>query len=84
MKFGHYYTMKKKIRQEYTMFGVGGRQDKYFFFWVTEKSPLLKSQSYAQSFTMKIFPDLIIGDFSTEKGHTVQWEGQGHGQLKMN
>lgn len=33
---------------------------------------------------MKIFPGLITGDFSTEKGHTMKWEGQGHGQLKMN
>lgn len=47
-------------------------------------SPLHKNQSYAQSFKLKIFPGLIIRDFSTEKGHTVQWEEQGHGPLKMN
>lgn len=46
--------------------------------------PLPKSQSYAQSFKLKIFPGLIIRDFSIEKGHTVQWEEQGRGRLKMN
>ena len=47
-------------------------------------SPLPQSQSYAQSFKLKIFPGLIIGDFSTEKVHTVQGVEQGHSRLKMN
>lgn len=67
-------TQLKKIRQEYTTFGVGDRQDKYFFSGPQKSLLFLRVSLMPRVLRWRYFLDSLLGTFLLRKA--IQFNGK--------